>query len=316
MKFVVVGAGSIGCYYAARLIAAGHQVVLVARGEHLTALTQHGLRVMHPEFHFHQPVMATDVDGLLQHHRAADVDWLLLATKSAATAPLMQQLAPWLASHLPLAVLSLQNGVDNEAHIAEVIGMSRTVGGLAVKIGAHIVSPGCVEATGMAQVDFGAWPNAAQNAALQTRLASLAQVFSAANIPNRLYDDVSYALWRKLVINNGVNPLTALTKLDTRALTSHPVFSQTVKAMMQETGRAAIAEGVPLTAADIDEMYQLICSFDAIKTSMLVDRLKGRAMEIDDICGPVIRGCNQAGMPATTTALIQSLLLNAVEQTT
>ncbi|KFZ37897.1 2-dehydropantoate 2-reductase [Shewanella mangrovi] len=312
MRFVVLGAGGIGCYYAARLLAAGHRVLLVARGEHLLALQQQGLNVEHPQFSFQQAVEATDIQGLISDYRASDFDWLLLAAKSSATLPMMQQLQAWLSANPALPVLSLQNGVDNEAHIAEVIGKARTVGGLAVKIGAHILAPGRVEATGIAHVDFGAWPNTQENPALQTELGLLSQIFTEANIPNALYDDVSYALWRKLVINNGVNPLTALTLLNTQEVTQHPVFTQTVKSMMQETGRAANAAGVHLTEQDIDEMYQLICGFDAIKTSMLVDRLKGRAMEIDDICGPVIRECKAAGQPALTTELIQSLLLNAV----
>ncbi|MCH1918215.1 2-dehydropantoate 2-reductase [Shewanella sp. A3A] len=312
MRFVVLGAGGIGCYYAARLQAAGHRVVLVARGAHLQAMQQQGLGVEHPQFSFQQAVVATDVAGLINDHPATSFDWVLLTGKSSATQPMMQQLASWLADNSALAVLSLQNGVDNEAHIAAAIGKQRTVGGLAVKIGAHIVAPGQVSATGMAQVDFGAWPNATENPQLQARLPLLSQVLSEAKIPNTIYDDVSYALWRKLVINNGVNPLTALTLLDTKALTQHPVLTQTVKAMMQETARAANAAGVPLTDADVEEMYQLICGFDAIKTSMQVDRLKGRPMELADICGPVIRGCQTAGQPAQTTELIQALLLNAV----
>ncbi|QSX34184.1 ketopantoate reductase family protein [Shewanella avicenniae] len=313
MRFVVLGAGGIGCYYAARLLAAGHQALLVARGEHLTALQQQGLTLKHPQFSFNEAVAATDVIGLMRDYSASDFDWLLLAAKSSATEPLMLQLADWLNANPELLILSLQNGVDNEAHIASVVGQERTVGGLAVKIGAHIIAPGNVEATGVAQVDFGAWPNQQQNPTLQSRLMALAEVFTHAQIPNTVYDNVSYALWRKLVINNAVNPLTALTLLNTRELTQHSVFTHTVKTMMQETGRAANAEGVHLTEADIEEMYQLICGFDAIKTSMLVDRLKGRTMEIDDICGPVIRGCIKAGKPATTTELIAALLRNAVQ---
>lgn len=315
MRFVVLGAGGIGCYYAARLVAAGHRVVLVARGAHLQALQQHGLQVQHPQFRFQQAVVATDIDGLARDYAATSVDWLLLCAKSSATQPMLEQLKVWLA-HASLPVLSLQNGVDNEAHIAAAIGKQRTIGGLAVKIGAHITAPGQVDATGIGQVDFGAWPQARDNPMLHAKLPLLSQIFSEAKIPNTIYDNVNYALWRKLVINNGVNPLTALTLFDTQALTQHPVFSHTVKAMMQETARAANAEGVALTAADVDEMYQLICGFDAIKTSMLVDRLKGRPMELADICGPVIRGCQAAGQPATTTELIQALLLNTVATAT
>ncbi|WP_228730424.1 ketopantoate reductase family protein [Shewanella yunxiaonensis] len=310
MKFAIVGAGGIGCYYAARLIHAGHECVLVARGKHLQALQQHGLQLQHPQFVFDAPVIATDVAGLCQDYACEDFDLLILAAKSSATIPLMEQLQSWVVT-AKTPMLSLQNGVTNEKHIAAIMGMERTAGGLAVKIGAHIVAPGKVEATGEAQIDFGAWPSAAANPGLQPLLAVLSPLFTEAGIPNTLYDKVNYALWRKLVINNGVNPLTALTLMDTQAVTSDPVLRHTVHRMMEETARAANIAGVSLTAEDVEQMFSLICRFDAIKTSMQVDREKGRPMEIEDICGPVIQYCREGGQPAETTELIRTLLLRA-----
>ncbi|QSA20948.1 2-dehydropantoate 2-reductase, partial [Vibrio furnissii] len=116
-------------------------------------------------------------------------------------------------------------------------------------------------------------------------------------IPNQLYDDVSYALWRKLMINNAVNPITALTMQDTGVVTRDPVLRRTIHTIMQETARAASVAGVTMTEQDVDAMFDLICQFDAIKTSMLVDREKGRPMEIHEICGPVIENCRQLGEP-------------------
>ncbi len=313
LKFAVIGAGGIGCYYAAKLVDAGHDVVFVARGKHLYGLQQHGLSLTHTDYSFSNAVTATDINGLCTSYQCDDFDLLIIASKGSTTNPILEQMKPWL-NNSDTPILSVQNGVTNEGIIANAVGINRTIGGLAIKIGAHVISPGCVESTGLAQIDFGAWPSAALNPTLEPFLNELSDVFSSAGIPNQLYDDVSYALWRKLMINNAVNPITALTMKDTQTVTQDPVLRSTVHKIMEETARAANFADVKMSEQDVDEMFNLICEFDAIKTSMLVDREKGRPMEIHEICGPVIDYCRQAGEPATTTELISHLLQHASGQ--
>lgn len=305
MRFLIIGAGGIGCYYGARLQQAGHQVVLVARGEHLAAMQQQGLRVEHEDFRFSQPVAALDVASLRQTCASGDFDLVVLAMKSQATGPLMAELADWLAtSEVP--VLSLQNGVDNEPLISEVVGEARTLGGLAVRIGGHIVAPGLVQADGPAQVIMGAWPQ--QRRAQAGLLEQLRQCFEQAGIPTRVVVDIRRELWRKLIINNGVNPLSALTGLDTRRLSHHPQLGRSVYQMMAETAAVAAADGVSLGKTDVDEMYALIRNFDAIKTSMLVDKEKGRELELEAISGAVLRRAEQLGLEVPATRLAHGLL--------
>ncbi len=314
MKIAMLGAGGIGCYYAARLAAAGNTVVFVARGEHLQAMQTHGLEIVHPDFHFHSPVTATDIAGLCREHSCDSFDLIMLAAKGGATSPMLTEMQHWLSqSDTPL--LSIQNGVGNESIIEQFIGRERTIGGLGTRISGHIVAPGKIAATGLGEIDFGAWPTAAANPTLNAFVTRLADVFSAAGITNELYADMRLALWRKLAINNSVNPLTALTFLDTGVVTTDPIFRHTVHQIMEETCRAANAAGVNMTAKDTEEMFTLICEFGSIKTSMQVDRERGRTMEIEEICGPVIEHCRKVGKPAYTTELIYRLLKNAVADT-
>jgi 2-dehydropantoate 2-reductase len=198
--------------------------------------------------------------------------------------------------------------VDNELCIERTVGRERTVGGLAVRIGGHIIAPGVVSATGPAQVVLGAWPDADRNRALQARLESLAAAFEAAGIPTTLSTGIQKELWRKLLINNGVNPLSALTGLDTRSLTGHPVLGRTVLHIMRETAAVAAADRVDLGTDDVDEMYRVISGFDAIKTSMLVDREKGRPLELDAITGAVLRRAERLGVETPCTATVTALL--------
>ena len=304
MKVLIIGAGGIGCYYGARLLNAGHPVTFVARGAHLQAMQQQGLTVAHEALHFCAPVEALSMEQLLAQHTCADYDLIMLALKSGATRDWLDTCAEWLQpANTP--VLSLQNGVDNEPLIASAIGVERTLGGLAVRIGGHILAPGHIEAKGPAQVVMGRWP---QVDAPDATLSQLVETLNAAQIPTRLTDNIRHELWKKLLINNGVNPLSALTGLDTRSLTADPALGKTVYAMMQETAVAARADKVELTQSDVDEMFTLISQFDAIKTSMLVDREKGRPLELDDISGTVIRRCLQLGESAPNTELVQRLL--------
>lgn len=308
MRWLIIGAGGIGGYYAARLAEAGEDVTVSARGEHLQAIQRAGLIVRWEGGELHPPVVAVDQQSLVEGYAADDFDVVVLAVKAGATASVMTTLNHWLsAAEVP--VLSLQNGVDNEPIIARHLGNERTLGGLAIKIGGHIVSPGVIQAEGEARVVMGCWPSA--KGATERRLALLKKmkgVFDAANIPAEISEDIQYSLWRKLIINNGVNPLSALTGLDTRTLTHQPDYKRIVLGMMNEVVVAAAADHVALTATDLDDMFEVISQFNAIKTSMLVDAEKQRPLEVAAICGAVVARCRALGHEPAYTATVMALL--------
>ncbi len=311
LNILILGAGGIGGYYAARLSEAGHNVVLTARGEHLNALKADGLTVDYEGEVRHHALPACSHEALCRDYAPDDFDLVAVTLKSTATEAVMAELANWLCSG-SVPVLSLQNGVDNEPLIASVVGEQRVLGGLAVRIGGHVTGPGQVYAEGVAQIVMGAWPKQQAGDPRESLLKQLDTAFNEAGIPTTMSSDIRYELWRKLVINNGVNPLSALTRLDTRSLTHHPEFGPFVYAMMAETVEAARADHVNLTQQDLDEMFSLIRNFNAIKTSMLVDREKGRPLELDSISGAVLRRCKALGVEAPVTALVSALLRHGV----
>ena len=317
LRVAIVGAGGIGCYYGVRLMQAGHHVTLVARGKHLAVMQAQGLTLEHPDCRYRGAVTALDMPSLTRRHRPSDFDLLLLCVKANATEILSGQIEQWfVASSEETAVVSLQNGVDNEAQLAARLGETSVIGGLAVRIGGHITRPGHVEATGPAQIVWGAWPDGRSGSAAR-REASLrrwTELFNAAGIPTRRVDDIRRELWRKLVINNGVNPLSALTGLDTRTLSHHPELGPMVRALMAEAAAAAAADGVMLGEEDVEEMFLLIREFDAIKTSMLVDREKGRPLELDPISGAVIERCRRLGIDAPYTKSVVALLRHSLDR--
>ncbi|MFY0678572.1 MAG: 2-dehydropantoate 2-reductase [Neptuniibacter sp.] len=309
MKIVIWGAGGIGCYYGARLQLAGHDITYVARGEHLYAMQTSGLSVEHESLKFRGSVAAVDQATLMSEHACDDFDLIILTVKANASREILTDAAKWLLQG-SVPVLSLQNGVENEQIIADTIGENRTLGGLAVRIGGHIQEPGVVEARGVAQIVLGCWPNLLNGSELLHFAETLVDAFNQAGIPSTLSDNIQKELWRKLLINNGVNPLSALTEMDTKTLTHDPVYKNVVYKMMQETAVAARNHGVEIDQHDVDEMFKLISDFDAIKTSMLVDKEKGRPLELDGICGPVLR--NTQIDESLITALVSQLLSSAV----
>jgi 2-dehydropantoate 2-reductase len=109
LRILIVGAGGIGGYYAARLAEAGHQVVLTARGDHLAALQANGLTVDYEGQVFHHSFPACHHQDLVRNYQADDFDLIVIALKSTATSTVMAELSEWLrAGSVP--VLSLQNG--------------------------------------------------------------------------------------------------------------------------------------------------------------------------------------------------------------
>ncbi len=312
MRFTVIGAGGIGCYYAARLINAGEQVTLISRGPHLQAMCEKGLIVKHLELQFDKTVNALDLDNWLQTTTPDQVDVIIICLKAMQTCDLAKLLKPWLQQtnvDKPPFILSLQNGVDNEKQLKAAMPEQLILGGIARRIGAHIIKPGVVEAVGPAQVILGLWPNhQTLESTCLIQIEQLAERFNEASIPTEVSKDIYKELWRKLIINNGVNPLCALLEIETGEATRRSDLRALIRGAMNEAALAAKANDVDLTNNDIDDMLQLISTFDSIKPSMLVDREKGKQLEVEEICGVVIRGCESLGKDAPYNRCISTLL--------
>ena len=315
LRIAILGAGAIGCYYGTRLLNAGHKVVFIARGVHLQAIQENGLVMHHPSFDFSGSVEACDIHEYFKRYKPSDFDAVLICVKATATQEIALNIKQWFEDHdHGTIILSLQNGIDNERLLAEALGVEYVFGGLAVRIGGNIIAPGVVEATGVAQVIYGPWPYAdsAAGKKYNKQLDRLTDAFNKADIPTRQVDDIRRELWRKLVINNGVNPLSALTQLKTGALTQHEEFAPLVREMMRETALVARADDEELTDKDVEEMFELIRTFDSIKASMLIDREKGRPLELEAISGVILQRAETLGVKVPYTQMVYALLKQAI----
>ncbi|MDZ7817477.1 MAG: 2-dehydropantoate 2-reductase [Aliarcobacter sp.] len=268
MKFLILGAGGIGSYFGARLINAGHEVIFVARAKQLEALQQKKLKLQHPEFCFSKKVTAYTIDEI-KSFDAHYFDAVLLTTKSTSTLTLAKHLQMWFANEKKIPyIISLQNGVENEEILSESLNKQYVIAGLTRKIGAHIVSPAVISATGTAETILGSLEETKEN---QTFLKNIEQVFNDAKIPTQISLNIKLELWKKLIINNGVNAICALLKKETGVIMHHEKLSKIVYGLMNETASAALNIGIKISKKEIDDMFDLITNFDSIKPSMLVD---------------------------------------------
>lgn len=303
LKLAIIGAGGVGGYLGAALMNVGEDITFVARGEHLKAMQNKALHVSHPSLQFCQNVDAVSLDELVGRE-PSQYDGLIILAKSNQTKAIAQTLEPWLKnSPSKPFIVSLQNGVGNEETLSQILGASRIVGGLVVKISAHILTPGKIEALGDTQVIMGSL-----DASSNDFVSQLGRVLEKAGIIVNISQDIKRELWKKLIINNGVNALCALLEVKTGNVVHHPKLSQIVLGLMNETAQAAKALHVNITQKDVDDMFRLIQNFDSIKPSMLVDVEQGREVELEAICGVVIRTLKGVNKDAPYTKTIAYLL--------
>jgi 2-dehydropantoate 2-reductase len=202
-------------------------------------------------------------------------------------------------------VISLQNGVDNEEILSLVLNKKYIIAGLTRKIGAHIVSPAVINATGTAETILGSLEKTVENSSF---LEEIKNIFNDAKIPTQISENINLELWKKLIINNGVNAICALLKKETGIIMHHEKLLKIVYGLMNETAIAASNKGIKISKKEVDDMNELITNFDSIKPSMLVDVENNRELELDEICNVVIENCEALGLDAPYTRTISTLL--------
>ncbi len=294
MKILVMGAGAIGAYYGAKLKRAGEDVYLCARGEHLRALKAHGLLMKSGGEEVVLKIPATDNPS-----EFAPYDLVLFCVKSYDTISAAEQLRGCLAPDG--VVMTLQNGVENEAALCTVFPRESVIGGNA-RVGAEIVAPGTLVHSGYGYIEFGELDGA------QTpRATRIAEMFQRAGVFGELTRDLKTTRWIKLMGNNGTNCVCALGRCSLGQALDDPEGNRLMRELMLETVRVGQAEGAKLTDEMADKALKrlrAIANADEIRPSTLQDVERGKPLEYDAITGAVIRAAERHGIevPATRTA--------------
>lgn len=297
MRVAVYGPGGVGGYFGGRLAQAGADVRLIARGAHLAALRRHGLRVRSVAGDFTVEVAATD--------DPADVgvcDYVLFCVKSYDTESAAARLAPLLGDGT--AVLSLQNGVDNEEKLAAAVGTQHVVGGAAF-IFAGIGEPGVVVHTGgPTSITFGELDGHSTE-----RSQRFLESCHAAGFGAELSSDIRTVLWAKLAFICAQAGMTAAVRLPIGDIRSTPAGWSAFRAIVEEVAAVAAADGHPLPAAAVQRALELGRSVEPGSFSSLHDDLvAGRRMELEALHGVVVRRAAEHGVAVPMTQAVYAVL--------
>jgi 2-dehydropantoate 2-reductase len=297
MKIGVVGAGGVGGYYGARLALAGAEVGLIARGDHLAAIRERGLRVRADDRNFTVRVPASDDPAEI-----GACDAVLFCVKSYDTDQAAGLLGPLLKPET--GVVSLQNGVDNEEKIAARIGPEHVLGGASFIL-AHIAEPGVVEQVGsVRRVIFGELDGSRSE-----RVTRLLTEFRKAEIDSDLADDIRVVLWDKFAFLCALAGLTAVTRLPIDELLKVPETRELFRQMVHEVSLVARAEGVELAGDIVDQKTAFAETLGPDSFSSLHhDLVTGHRLELDALHGELRRRAARHGLSVPVGEVIYALL--------
>ena len=328
MKIVIAGAGAIGGYIGAKLARQGADVTLFARGAHLEAMQERGLRVEGPpspgsgeagsEESF---VVRPQVTGSLESIGEADV--VFLGVKAHSLPGLAPQLR--LLFGPDTVVVSTQNGipwwyfqhhggeleglslerVDPGRVIATAIEPRRVIGSIAY-FSTEIAEPGVIRHHEGNRISFGE-PDGTRS----ERIQRIAQALIPAGLRSPITTRIRQEIWVKLLGNVAFNPISALTRATLVEMATHPGVSRLVRDLMREAEAVAGKLGIELPIS-IDQRIAGAAKVGAHKTSMLQDVEAGRPMELEAVVGAVIELGERLGidMPSTKAVYSCASLLN------
>ena len=288
-RVAVMGAGAVGSYLGSRLAAAQSEVHLVARGRHLAALREKGLTLITPDGVSTASVWATDDPTTI-----GPVDVVLFCVKSYDTEAAIEQLPPLVGPQT--AVISIQNGIENEAKIAAAIGAEHVLGA-ATYILAAIESPGVVR-SGSARIVIGELREGPPS----DRVQAIVERFRAGGVDASATRDVRVAKWDKYVLLVAFSAVTATTQLTVGDIRGSAAASGMLRAIMTEAWSVGRAMGVPLADDLVDRAHALVLAQDDDEgTSLRHDLLTGHRMELDALQGTLRRLGRQTGIPTPWT---------------
>jgi 2-dehydropantoate 2-reductase len=299
MRIVVIGAGAMGSLFAGYLSARPeHDVWLLGSWQpHIEALQRIGLRLISPE----RQVRFVPVKAVLTIEQLpAPFELAIVFVKSHATARAATQAARLLAPD-GLA-LTMQNGLGNRETLAAVLGEARVVQGV-TSHGATLVGAGAVRHAGVGPTHLA--PGASDPAAV----VRLAEALTLAGFPTEVEGDVASLLWGKLVVNAGINALTALLRVPNGALADVPEAEKLMAQAVAEAAEVARAAGIPLPYPDpLARVMAVAHATASNRSSMLADVLRGVHSEVEVINGAIVREAARLGVPVPVNTMLTALM--------
>ncbi len=297
MKIAIMGAGGIGGCYGALLAKAGADVTLVARGAHLAAILQNGLKLIQQDSDFTVKVNATDSPSQI-----GPVDLVIFAVKTYQNGEAIPFIKPLVGNDS--TILTIQNGVESAGEISQEYGAERVLPGSAYVI-SNIDAPGVLRQRSFpARVAFGETDgNASQ------RAKAVQETMSGAGITVELSDDIVRALWSKALYNSPANGLASAARLAPKDLMESPQGTALFRSAIQEIADVATASGVQMGDEDVQRAFDLIANRPmGARGSMQVDVEAGRPLELEAMVGFVGRIGRDGNVPTPIFDVLYTVL--------
>jgi 2-dehydropantoate 2-reductase len=286
MKIAILGAGAMGSLFGAKLSPLADVWLVDPWAAHVQAMQRDGLRLI--ELDGTETVVS--VQATTNPPTVGDgVDLALIFVKSHQTS----EVAGW-ASPLLKAdglALTLQNGLGNLEAIASVLGLDRGVQGVTAH-GATLVAPGQVRHAGQGTTHVASRPT------VTAQLTKIAALFEQAGFKTDLSDNLDSLLWGKLIINVGINALTAILRVPNGLLAEVEPASALMTGAVDEAVQVAQAKGITLPYDDPQEQTRAVAIATGLnRSSMLSDVSRGVPTEIDVINNAIVREGASLGIP-------------------
>src|SRR5438067_3070467 len=266
MEIIVLGAGAIGSLYGAKL-AAGNDVMLVGRAEHVAAINSRGLRIEGIESQVVRVHAATSLDHL------GPEALIVLTTKVPDSAAALRPIARLVRDDT--TILCLQNGIGSERIARAALGSRGIVLRGITQLGATFKSPGVIQymAGGYTLIER------------HQRSDRVAEVLTAAGLDCRVSPNIAHDVWHKLVLNCVVNPITAILGCEVGGI-ANPQLDALKKLVIDECVAVAATQGLTF---EMDFLQQITEVFGPSRNiaSMLQDLRRGRIPDIDYLNGAV-----------------------------
>ena len=290
LKIAVMGAGAVGCYYGGMLARAGHDVVLIARPQHVAAIQRDGLRLQALTFdeqiHLQASLEASSVQG-------ADV--VLFCVKSSDTEAAGRLMPPYLRADA--LVICLQNGVDNADRLRAVLPQ-QLVAAAVVYVATEMVGPGHVKHNGRG--DLVIEPSSASDA--------VADALIEAGVPTVISNNVRGELWAKLILNCAYNAVSAIAQLPYGKTVVGVGVQDVMRDVVAECLAVAKADGVQVAGDVHAAVAKLAGSMPHQSSSTAQDLARGKPTEIDYLNGFVNRRGEALGIATPANRVLWALV--------
>ncbi|MFM8152102.1 MAG: ketopantoate reductase family protein [Polynucleobacter victoriensis] len=293
-KIVVLGAGSVGCFFGGMLARAGHDVTLIARANHVEAISKNGLYMDCQGFQEYVAVKAQS-----DYLPLASADIVLCCVKSPDTESVINDVKTYLNKNA--VILSLQNGVDNAERITKLV--DNPTYPTVVYVATAMVGPGKLKHFGRGELVLGSLGGESNE------LNELSDFFQKSKIPCEISSNIKKDLWLKFLVNCSYNGISAIGQIQYGKMVSTSEVVSLINQITKECLMVAEKEGVVISSAEADQANHAIgVTMSGQKSSTAQDLAKGKLTEIDYLNGLIVRRGAEYGLSVSANQAIYALV--------